>query len=103
MPHLSNCEHHDTGWCIGCVSELWEEYYGLRTKLCQLHDQWKAEAKALENEADSLGAHEWPRNEGPRNDCYVRSEKLVSCAVELERLLNPPNAEVSHSRPTATP
>jgi hypothetical protein len=25
MPHLSNCEHHDTGWCLGCVRELWEE------------------------------------------------------------------------------
>lgn len=98
MPHLSNCEHHDTGWCIGCVSELWEEYDAMRVKLVELHDKWEAESKALENEADSMVAQEWGRNEGPANNCYLRSEKLCSCAKELEQVLNPPNNHSAESR-----
>lgn len=23
MPHLMNCSHSDTGWCLECVKELW--------------------------------------------------------------------------------
>ena len=25
MPHLMNCSHSETGWCLDCVKELWEE------------------------------------------------------------------------------
>lgn len=24
MPHLMNCPHSDTGWCLDCVKKLWE-------------------------------------------------------------------------------
>ena len=25
MPHLSNCDHQENGWCLACVRKLWEE------------------------------------------------------------------------------
>lgn len=25
MPHLMNCGHSDTGWCLDCVREQWDE------------------------------------------------------------------------------
>ncbi len=25
MPHLMNCAHSETGWCLNCVKEQWEE------------------------------------------------------------------------------
>jgi len=28
MPHLMNCSHSEDGWCLGCVTALWDEYNG---------------------------------------------------------------------------
>jgi len=25
MPHLENCRHQDSGWCLACVKKLWRE------------------------------------------------------------------------------
>ena len=30
MPHLMNCSHSETGWCLRCVKELWESFDRLR-------------------------------------------------------------------------
>lgn len=52
MPHLSNCEHHDTGWCLGCVRELYEQNEADRDRLNQLesyllhHDVYAYESVA---------------------------------------------------------
>lgn len=27
MPHLVNCRHSDTGWCLKCVKVLYDEKY----------------------------------------------------------------------------
>ena len=26
MPHLQNCDHSDTGWCLDCVKKLHDEW-----------------------------------------------------------------------------
>ncbi len=26
MPHLMNCSHSETGWCLECVRNMWLEY-----------------------------------------------------------------------------
>jgi len=33
MPHLSNCEHQDSGWCLSCVKKLEEERFQLQVEL----------------------------------------------------------------------
>jgi hypothetical protein len=38
MPHLQNCDHSDSGWCLDCVKKLqdqWEEKVNLATS-CRL-------------------------------------------------------------------
>lgn len=27
MPHLMNCDHSDSGWCLKCVNALYDEKY----------------------------------------------------------------------------
>jgi hypothetical protein len=33
MTHFVNCSHNDSGWCIQCVRELWEEKEELDRRL----------------------------------------------------------------------
>ena len=56
MPHLSNCEHHDSGWCLGCVIELFEEKELAQTHVESLQKDIE-ELKYLDDEA-KIGASE---------------------------------------------
>lgn len=38
MPHLMNCAHSDTGWCLTCVKEQWEELDGLKIHADKVKD-----------------------------------------------------------------
>lgn len=29
MPHLMNCSHSDSGWCLDCVKELYDSFSGM--------------------------------------------------------------------------
>lgn len=51
MPHLMNCRHSETGWCLDCVKELWDEstMTNERKNITQPSDWWvafEAQAKA---------------------------------------------------------
>ena len=52
MPHLMNCQHSDSGWCLACVKELGERAAALQDKL----DDWmNAAAGAMD---ETCGASE---------------------------------------------
>ena len=36
MPHLMNCDHSDTGWCLDCVKAQHDELEKANTKLAKL-------------------------------------------------------------------
>lgn len=40
MPHLENCHHSETGWCLDCVKKQWDEFDDLRAKHFQLRCQY---------------------------------------------------------------
>lgn len=53
MPHLMNCAHSETGWCLPCVKELWGDF-----------ETAEAESRRLRQERDGLlpivyAAEEW--------------------------------------------
>ena len=33
MPHLMNCQHQDSGWCLDCVKELRDKYERLAEEI----------------------------------------------------------------------
>ena len=35
MPHLSNCDHSNDGWCMACVKKLGEENIDLRIAILE--------------------------------------------------------------------
>lgn len=41
MPHLSNCQHSGDGWCLDCVSELYESLKEarFRLRLLEIHSE----------------------------------------------------------------
>lgn len=39
MPHLMNCPHSDTGWCLSCVGALYAENERLKAKLAHTEQQ----------------------------------------------------------------
>lgn len=36
MPHLMNCSHSDTGWCLECVRKLWHDLHNSKVRLLAL-------------------------------------------------------------------
>lgn len=50
MPHLMNCPHDESGWCLDCVAELGNEAMDLRKQVSTL----KAERAGLEAENAEL-------------------------------------------------
>lgn len=56
IPHLSNCEHHDSGWCLGCVRDLWDEKQLAQTQVSALQKD-VSDLVYLDGEAQ-LGADE---------------------------------------------
>jgi hypothetical protein len=48
MPHLSNCGHSETHWCLDCVKELGEENISMI-------EQRDSLAKAIRNAAVDVG------------------------------------------------
>lgn len=42
MPHLMNCEHSDSGWCLDCVKKLqdgWDERFKKGFGILKMNDQ----------------------------------------------------------------
>lgn len=39
MPHLMNCAHQGSGWCLACVKELQEENWSLEDRLTAKNDR----------------------------------------------------------------
>lgn len=49
MPHLSNCEHSESGWCVDCVKELWKNKEKLIDAISH-HKQQKGHERCWEND-----------------------------------------------------
>lgn len=50
MPHLMNCPHSTTDWCLLCVGKLWEE----RTHYKQLANIYQEMLRSAEQEVEEL-------------------------------------------------
>lgn len=38
MPHLMNCEHQDSGWCLGCVKQQYDELHEAQSQVAGLRE-----------------------------------------------------------------
>lgn len=47
MPHLMNCSHSETGWCLGCVKEMHDESERLHREDNQGFREVVAECESL--------------------------------------------------------
>lgn len=47
MPHLMNCPHSDSGWCLECVKEMRDEYERLHREDRQGFSEVLMECEAL--------------------------------------------------------
>lgn len=64
MPHLQNCDHSDTGWCLDCVKKLqdgWEERFNDACANARFQHN-EVECKAVAELLEFL--HSWPQNTG---------------------------------------
>lgn len=43
IPHLMNCSHSESGWCLDCVKELWEENQELQLLVNQYPEYEESE------------------------------------------------------------
>lgn len=50
MPHLMNCDHSETGWCLDCVKTL----YGAFQDRCEIIERQLAEKCAIRLQAKNL-------------------------------------------------
>lgn len=48
MPHLMNCPHSETGWCLDCVKAQWDELYESRIDAGKYEAALQAAAQRLE-------------------------------------------------------
>jgi len=61
MPHLMNCAHSDSGWCLACVGELEAEREHLERRIREIsesehrvRDKWDATLKKRDRETERL-------------------------------------------------
>jgi len=67
MPHLMNCAHSESGWCISCVS-----------KECVRAEAWKAAAEALYTASITCG------DRYQINAAFEKAMPIIKAARKLE-------------------
>lgn len=65
MPHLMNCPHSETGWCLDCVKEQWEELRAEQVNAGKYEQCLQAAAQRLQSvlpigEVKAIGLMEVP-------------------------------------------
>lgn len=64
MPHLMNCGHSDTGWCLDCVKEMYDENEREHNENQRGFSEASADREAARQTIDTLTsviaiAHDW--------------------------------------------
>lgn len=86
MPHLTNCEHSESGWCLKCVSELHDRAALAETHVATLQSEL-AEARAWMNE--KCGDEFWMMNRARIQQSLPKEymEAITNASKSAEEIL----------------
>lgn len=87
MPHLQNCQHQGSGWCLTCVGKIVAQRAALVEAL-KAHEQWEAEL-IMSNEAWDDGMATFPTLTQDLCDKLTRVQNLRNAALAQAKVETP--------------